>query len=754
MADDIRFARATPKEANTFTQSIFQPSQSYSFPATSITRKDLHKIQAPYVRAILNKMHYPRNFPLAMTHGPKGRGGKGIAHLYAKQGTLKTMAMIRNYRRPAGLLPDSIKIAHSWVHLFAGTRYSPLQDTKTNMPHLIKGWFSDLKNSLQQSNCSLWFPEQVVKQIKPRREQDRVLMDDLCRSGLNDTDVEQLNFVRLYLKAKTVSDLCNVQGTHLSTNALHRQSAKATTSSPKQWPVQKLPGERQFAKWRRYIRLRYCTTRRSNQLAQPMGKWLPNHQDSVWPAYYNTRTDEISIENNGYWHTNRVTRTKYGGLIIQDHTALHATPPPDSIPTEVHINGQWCMIPDHFVIPKPPKPPINQPKTFQEYIRQLPEWEQQLFQEFQEVDSTGQQLIQLLSTQDGLDSLIVGSDGGAMPHGRFKGYGSLGWCFCTKNRILWKGKGPVRGHPDNPSFRTEAYAVLTFLRFILHQYRFWKVEIPNARINGHTDSLSLIKTLAKIARFANDWYSTVYTWSHIDILREINNTLQELHPLVYIPQHVKAHADKKKKWHELSREEQVNVYCDREATSALRQQMAEPHKRHAFLPLPGMSTYLKHNDKFVTGHEQKILLWATAENEITDYYSKKYEWSRTTAKTIDWAAFEAAQNGTPWEQFLPKLCCSWLPTNYHLNKREGIPDECPLCQQSETTDPLFACPKRRAQRKLFLIQFQGLLIDLRTDPKIQKELVSGIKQLVRTTDEPTDNKNDNQPVSQFPAAQQ
>ena len=113
-----------------------------------------------------------------------------------------------------------------------------------------------------------------------------------------------------------------------------------------------------------------------------------------------------------------------------------------------------------------------------------------------------------------------------------------------------------------------------------------------------------------------------------------------------------------------------------------------------------------------------------------------------------------AQNGTPMEQFLPKLCCSWLPTNYHLKKREGIPDECPLCQQSETNEHLFVCPKRRAQRKLFIIQFQGLLIDLRTDPKIQKELIDGIKKMVRKTDETPHEDHDNQPVSKFPAALQ
>jgi hypothetical protein len=140
-------------------------------------------------------------------------------------------------------------------------------------------------------------------------------------------------------------------------------------------------------------------------------------------------------------------------------------------------------------------------ETFQDYIAPLPEWEQQPSQDFKdEVDTKGQRLIQLLSNQADIYTLIVGSKGGEIPHGIHKGIGSLGWCFCTKNQFLWKGKGPVRGYPDNPSFRTEAYAALAFLHFILHQFQFWKVTISEAKITGHTNSLSLIKTLAKIRK--------------------------------------------------------------------------------------------------------------------------------------------------------------------------------------------------------------------------------------------------------------
>jgi hypothetical protein len=86
----------------------------------------------------------------------------------------------------------------------------------------------------------------------------------------------------------------------------------------------------------------------------------------------------------------------------------------------------------------------------------------------------------------------------------------------------------------------------------------------------------------------------------------------------------------------LIRPEQVNVYCDRAATTAeLRDQMTATNQRPKFEPLPNMNSYLQHKGNFVTSHEQTLLLWTGAEQDIKDYYTKKYNWSRTTKSTID-----------------------------------------------------------------------------------------------------------------------
>ena len=250
-----------------------------------------------------------------------------------------------------------------------------------------------------------------------------------------------------------------------------------------------------------------------------------------------------------------------------------------------------------------------------------------------------------------------------------------------KHHILWRGQGPVRCYPNNPLFRNEEYAMLTFLRLILHQYQFWDVSIPEAMVHEHTDNLLLIKKMTNMSAMPEDWYNPVFTWHHIDVLQQIDLSLKELQPLKFLPLHVKAHADKKKPFKDLTRPEQVNVYCDRAATTELREQMTATQKRPTFEPLPNMNTYLQHQGNFVTSHEHSLLLWKRAEEDIQDYYTKKYNWSRTTQSAIDWHGFSTARKGLQHlDHFIPKLCAGWLPTYYHLNKTEGLPDKCPPLQ--------------------------------------------------------------------------
>ena len=189
---------------------------------------------------------------------------------------------------------------------------------------------------------------------------------------------------------------------------------------------------------------------------------------------------------------------------------------------------------------------------------------------------------------------------------------------------------------------------------------------------------------------------------------------------------------KKRSWTQLSREEQVNVICDRAASYELQEQtrLSIPHQ---YKPLPNMNCYLRHKDNLVTCDEAALLLEAIPSKELEEYYKTKYEWSRITTRHIDWDAFAAASKKLKHKRtFLSKLCSEWLPTLARLKKIENTPDSCPLCGDSEDWMHLFNCTHRTAVHIQFILSLNTLLLELKTCPALQKEFTTGIKAFSRT----------------------
>ena len=149
-----------------------------------------------------------------------------MLHLYDKQGYEKTTKLIQHFRAGQGLIYEHMAICHQWCHLFAGTTKSPLKEVNLRLPYLIKGWFRSLRKFMASAQCSLWFDEDMLYKIEKRREGDKILMEDACKSTISDTDCVHLNWVRLYLRVETLADICNTRGT-----AIHPGVFKANPKS-------------------------------------------------------------------------------------------------------------------------------------------------------------------------------------------------------------------------------------------------------------------------------------------------------------------------------------------------------------------------------------------------------------------------------------------------------------------------------------------------------------------------------------------
>lgn len=737
-ASTLRIAKFTAQHAMRYYQAIYGRGMAYSLPATSLTEKELHKIQSPFTRQLLHRLRYPNSFPSALVYAPTWYGGLGLLMLYAVQGAEKCLLLLRHIRMGHGVLAETLEIALNWMHLFAGTERHPLDDVYTELPHLPDGWLSHLRQFLAECGASFWLHPSLIRPIKPRRDFDRVLADDICRSGLSKTTVEQLNLVRIYLRVETLSDLCTIQGDRIFSPSLDFNKAFTLGRSPILWPIQAKPSEKYFVKWRRFIRRTYCTSVRSNKLRQKLGRWLHNHHAFEWPTYFDNLLHCIYIRRPEHWEVRLVTPTRsilYPGKISDSIFCTESELPSNAVPASIHAEGMFCDIPDPRYDYPPPRPVPPPPTSFASYIRQLPSWEVQLLESFKEVDSTNPSLIYYLRSPTGLRQLFIGSDGGAIPNGPFQHTGSQAFVIATKNRVLWRGYGPVIGWPQNPSFRTETYGMLALLRLLWHLYIFWQVPIPKGTLSPTTDSQSLIDILTSTSSFHHHWYSMVFQWHHVDVLHQLVFTMKSLTPLQFTPEYVPGHQDDKKSWNELTRPEQVNVMADRAASYCLSQQILCPRlEQPAFEPIPSVRCYLRVDHHFVTSHEKKILLWRISEKNALSHYKEKYHWSRHSVQAIDWDTFGKTVARLPHlKWFIPKWSASWLPTFSILNLREGVPAECLLCNKEETNDHLWSCQCRIGSRLNFFRRFTRLLIDTHTSPVIMWEMVAGLKWWIDTT---------------------
>ncbi len=646
-------------------------------------------------------------------------------HLDDVQGTDKTIMFLRQFRKNHGLLPSLLSIAHSWFHTFSGLSESPLCKPSTRAPHLLHGWFKTLYGFLRRAECSLWFSPQVEQKILPRRDHDRVLMNDICASKVSDTTVTQLNCVRLYLRAETLSDLCNERGTSIHSGALTYERAAIIPKSKKSWPIQAKPSEKMFEKWAKYIRAQYCK-KRSNKLQQKLGRWHQAHHEMEWPAYFDPDLKFLLVKSETGWKSLPVSdsgHTYQGGCVENTTFDTVISLPASTIPVYYHDNTCDMPHPDYdYPLPQTSSPA---PQYFSDYVRSLPRWEQQLLGTAHEVSQESPTLLELMSTSEGVSSLLIGHDGGAYPGGPFKNYGSHGWVIATEDRVLWAGNGPVVGFPDNPSFRTETVAHIGAMRFLFHQYKFWNIDTPEGTLHLSTDSESMMKSTAKLESFGDKWFSAVFTWHHIDALQQLHYAALDLQPLALQRSHVKGHSDRKKKWESMSRQEQINVLCDEYATEALIKQHSDGPPQ--FAPLPNTTCYLRKEGQFVTSHEDKILLWTAAARDLKRFYAKKHKWSEETAAQVNYNALESAISSLgQFQGFIPKHLCKWLPTFDHLERREGLNPKCPHCPEIESNDHMLSCNFRSTLHKTIKRSLTSTLIHLQTCPRVQREMMYGV----------------------------
>ena len=600
-----------------------------------------------------------------------------------------------------------INCALNWLQLWSGTSTFMLEDTGSNLSYLPKNWFSSLRSFLDMSDLQIQLDG--IYTVKPRRQNDVVLMDQAAKWYSSPEMLDKINRMRLFLKVECLSDLCNAAGTHIE--------SEPTCISRKRWPNLEQPGPLTIKAWNDFIS--NFTRDKSNKLWEPLKCWI--HQPNDWKWIYDPVSDMVAEydrqHKNYVYHEIKAKRRRhwdiYPLLAFTESKLPKNAIPLDRVGTnQVRKSSGWK---------KENTPDREPPQSFEEYISQLPEWEKSLIEQIWFNESTRLSFMEMLNSGD---ELLAASDGGvAEPHRYF------GWVIGTKEEILCTCAGPTHGWPLS-SMRAEGYGRLSILRFLHHYCKFYNLTPEQSgKIQMACDNKAIVKYENKSLNGSLTWTPTTSMLPSYDIVEQINQATKECQT-TYTLEWIKGHQDKDKEFHKLSWLAQLNVYADHLATQERSRLWNEsPNKGITGPTLPASKARLIRRGKPITGHEKRIMRRAIPAKRLRKYLVKKFKLSPKQDKQVHWKAFRKARQNIARNvrRFVTKMHMNWLPTNLRLSALHCTSKDCPKCKQEESISHLICCNHRKKWRD-DMIRKLKLFLDYRKTPlEITTTIVSGIE---------------------------
>lgn len=470
----------THLEAWTYYYACYLPSIGYPLSCSSLSRKQLDRIQLRAMSILVAKCGYNRNTKKAILYGPMEYGGASFRPLYVQQGVGQVTSFLRHWRQKS-TTGSLLRCALAWTQMTAGTSYSIFQNVHAVLPHLESKWLASIRLFLATIDATMVLDDSSIPPLQ--RVHDFYLMDAILESRqFTPAQVRRLNFCRLYLQAVTVSDLTTAEGICLDPGKLHGEPSLMSSSTRYVLVHQERPSATEWRLWKKANRL---WSNPEGELRQPLGKWLhPCHaQRNSHFAYY--FRDRLAIRMHEGYQLYKC-RHKRPILVMPGPLIPFASLPIIAHPVEVIDPDQgtcWQMSAPHGYYAPPPPSPF--PATFDDFIAQLDAWEVDLLRHTQ-LFADPYSVCTALS--QGFRSV---SDGSV----RYLTQGAFGWSLCSSGgERVASGMGPARG-PRPTSYRAEAVGLLSILRLLVRLAEYMVMSEPWNGIIG-TDSKSVLDTLS------------------------------------------------------------------------------------------------------------------------------------------------------------------------------------------------------------------------------------------------------------------
>ena len=660
-----------------FYSNIFTKGVGYPLSVSRLTSKQLKGLQGPMISVILNRMRFPKRLMRALVHGPRFLGGLELSSLETMQGSSKLTLLIRHLRNPGQPKSLTLKVLDR-LQYTAGVHYHIIEKTAPILPHLEGVWMPTVRDYLQDIHSSLQIANLTIQPLL--RQGDQYIMDMvLAQCSYTPKEVQRLNYCRLYLRALSLSDICNAQGNCFAMGVYEGLRSSQLSQSTLKDPLQERPGNHVWAIWRRFLKtLSYDKL----HLNQPLGPWFnPIPRRRRWPNYYSYHRDTLyrhQHKDNTFSSHRKIRLQIYRFLSEDDEDSL----PDDAIPVDISDTSDGWRISTFCQEPPTAFPEPQAVHTFSEYLTTLPSHEFLLLEHHEILCGDVFDASILLGH---LDNVLLVSDGGALEK-----FGSYGWVLGLNDGTrIAQGSGSVYGY-DPKSYRAEGYGAKAGTLFLLRLFQYCDCQLPkNEAFEFYCDNQGLLKKLEYLRSHDNAIYASCMhsEWDIVSTLHLLHNKFHILPSLT----HVKGHQDSKRHSSHLELPAQMNVEADMLATLAL-QNWGSPKSIVPFDPLSVVMLSIK--GRAVTRNLESTIRLQQHIPPLRLYYRQRFQWDSITFDDIDWDVYSMAYSKFPRTRtFFSKFGWKKLPIGARLHVRTSCYDHrCPSCHGDfETDDHVFQC---------------------------------------------------------------
>ena len=297
-AEKLRTSQCKPNTAIYTYHTCFMKSMEYCMPATNFTKEEWKSIISPAKEIALQKAKMSSKFPSELLYGSSKYNAFFFEEPYTNQGIEKI----------SHFLQETSDNLHTGEIMTMGAE-SFIQDLGFSVDiaeipwariknYTSQAWFGYLIQFISECNEETRQHQHHCIEIKENlpklplsRVNDRYIMKEFVESNhIKDGDLRILNIMRMSIKAVTLSDICNPEGTKITSRSWHLQGSHETQKN-QIWPRNPPKfTERQKKLWQDSIKAvfgnSYAREDRQLHLNFWLGSWTNTKILDEWECFY------------------------------------------------------------------------------------------------------------------------------------------------------------------------------------------------------------------------------------------------------------------------------------------------------------------------------------------------------------------------------------------------------------------------------------------------------------------------------------